>query len=104
MELQKLVEYCMFIYCGVDVGKRLGSDVSIILRKALKLRIVGYFWINSRIVTVKIKTVRSHLYIANLCASARGELIETEGFCIRLQEIVINASKMIIVVTVRDIN
>jgi hypothetical protein len=76
------VRDCIFIYSGVDIGKRAASDVGIILRKALKLRTTGYFWINDRIVTVKIKIGSSHFYITSLCAAVK------EEFCMQLQEIV----------------
>ena len=81
---EELGEY-IFINSRVNKEQRAIAGVGILIRSQLKTRIIGYSWINERIITLKLKTGRSHCNIIGVYAPVGGKSKETETFYELLQ-------------------
>jgi hypothetical protein len=92
------------MYCGVETEKRAASGVGIFLRKELKTRILGYSWVNNRIVTLKLGTGRSHCYIVGVYSPVEGKSKETEEFYRQLHDTINKAGESDYVIIVGDMN
>ena len=94
----------VYIYSGVDQNRRAAAGVGILIRKELKARIIGYTWYNERLITVKIKSGRSHYYIIGAYAPNEGQTQETEEFYLELQNCINKAGKNDYVLIMGDLN
>jgi hypothetical protein len=93
-----------FIYLGIQKEKMAASGIGIMIKRSLKKRIIPYSWVSDRIVTLKLRTGRSHCLIIGVYDPLQSQIKVNEKFYTQLQKCTETAGKKDYIMLTGDLN
>jgi exonuclease III len=94
----------VMIYSRVPNENWAASGVTLLIRKHLRNRILGYTWISPRIIHVKMRIACREFNIIRVYTPVKGKQEETKIFYTDIQEIIENSTKTEYLILAGDFN